>query len=270
MSRHGAGVPRDEQRNAEGIALALAASGIALGRPPHRSRDLSPGCPVSYVSAMSNYDEPTDVGPAVGGDQPVSDADKSQVLRLLQTAADDGRLTSDELESRQDAARSAQTLDDLIPLTRDLVPLDQPATYVVTSPEPAVRQTRAESDEASSATLLAVFSGSSRKGNWVVPERISAFAAFGGIEIDFSRATFTSDVVEVTIFAMFGGVTVVVPAGAQVIDRAAGGLFGGMDITTPDTVDPNVPTIIIKGFAVFGGADVKPPKVRRSDDSFGG
>lgn len=218
---------------------------------------------------MSNYDEPTDVGPAVGGDKPVSDADKSQVLHLLQTAAADGRLTPDELVSRQEAARSAQTFDDLIPLTRDLVPLDQPPTYVVTSPQPAVSQARADSDAASSATLLAVFSGSSRKGNWVVPERISAVAAFGGIEIDFSRATFTSDVVEVTVFAMFGGVTIVVPEGAQVINRAAGGIFGGMDIKAPDTVDPSIPTIIIKGFAMFGGADVKPPKVRRSDDSFG-
>jgi hypothetical protein len=213
---------------------------------------------------MRDDNEPTDVGPAVGGDKPVSDADKFQVLHLLDAAAADGRLTPDELVSRQDAARSAQTFDDLIPLTRDLVPLDQPATYVVTSPEPAASRVRADSDAASSATLLAVFSGASRKGNWVVPEKISATAAFGGIEIDFSRATFTSDVVEVTVFAVFGGVTITVPEGAQVIDRAAGGLFGGMDIKTPEHVDPNVPTIIVKGFALFGGADVKPPKIHRA------
>ncbi|WP_051209063.1 DUF1707 SHOCT-like domain-containing protein [Propionicicella superfundia] len=209
---------------------------------------------------MSSFHEPTDVGPAVGGDKPVSEADKQQVLHLLQTAYDDGRLTPDELESRQAGARDAQTFDDLIPLTRDLVPVDQPPTYTVTSPAPETPATPLSQDSESSDTIVAVFGGATRKGNWVVPPKIHITAAFGGAEIDMSRATFTSDVVEVTVFAAFGGVSVMVPAHARVIDRTSGGLFGGMEIQVPHEIDQRLPTIIVKGFALFGGADVKPPK----------
>lgn len=206
---------------------------------------------------MSVNPEPTDVGPAVGGDLAVTDVDKQQVVQLLQTAHDDGRLTPEELLTRQAQAQRAETFDDLIPLTRDLVPLDQPRTFTLsTSPDSAVPET----GDGTSESIVAVFSGSSRKGNWLVPKSLNILAVFGGAELDLTSATFEDNVCEITVFCAFGGAEVTVPDHARVVNRAAGGLFGGMDITYPDDIDPQAPTIIIKGFAFFGGASVGPKK----------
>ncbi len=211
---------------------------------------------------MSN--EPTDVGPAVGGNLPVSQADKDQVLHLLQTAFDDGRLTSEELSARTEAATLADTFDDLIPLTRDLVPLDQHRTYTLqtesTTTTARIDPTNAES---SPDWMIAIFSGSSRKGNWRVRKNTTAFTLFGGAELDLSQATFEDSVVEITVLCAFGGVDITVPPGTQVIDRTAGALFGGIDVKHPETIDPNQPTVVIKGFVMFGGVDVKPPKPKK-------
>lgn len=210
---------------------------------------------------MSN--EPTDVGPAVGGHLPVSQQDKDQVLHLLQAAHDDGRLTFDELTSRTEAAVAADTFDDLIPLTRDLVPLDQRRTYTLETEPSAHAIVDPTAAHDNPDWLIAVFSGSSRKGNWRVRKKTTTIAAFGGVDVDLSQAVFESDVIEITTFCAFGGVTIIVPEGTRVIDRTAGALFGGIDVKHPAVTDPDQPTVIVKGFVMFGGVDVKPPKQKK-------
>lgn len=211
---------------------------------------------------MSN--EPTDVGPAVGGHLPVSQADKDQVLHLLQLAFDDGRLTFDELSTRSEAATTADTFDDLIPLTRDLVPLDQTRTYTLETESATVPATVSPTNSDDPDWLVAVFSGSSRKGNWHVHKKTTALTVFGGADLDLSQATFEADVIEITVLCAFGGIDIIVPKGARVIDRTAGALFGGIDVKHPEDIDANQPTIIVKGFVMFGGVDVKPPKQKKS------
>lgn len=210
---------------------------------------------------MSSNLEPTDVGPAVGGDLPVSQADKDQVLHLLQAAFDDGRLTFDELSTRQAEAHRAETFDDLIPLTRDLVALDKPRTYTVATASPATPPPTASSvDTEEAVNVLAVFSAATRKGRWRVPKQVVTAAVFGGVEIDLTQADFVSNVCEITAYAAFGGIEITVPDNAQVINKTMGGFMGGMDVRNPDTIDPSAPTIIVKGFAIFGGVEVRPRK----------
>ena len=71
---------------------------------------------------MTNPPEPLDVGPIAGGHLPVQERDKAQVASQLRTAAAEGRLTQPELDDRLHGVHVATSFDDLIPLTRDLVP----------------------------------------------------------------------------------------------------------------------------------------------------
>ena len=70
--------------------------------------------------------EPTDVGPKFGGDLRAGDSDRDQVMTLLAAAYAEGRLTKEEHDERMAQAVNARTFDDLVPLTRDLVPLHTP------------------------------------------------------------------------------------------------------------------------------------------------
>lgn len=205
--------------------------------------------------------EPNDVGPKYGGDIRASDSDRDQVLTVLSTAYAEGRLTADEHAERISAASAARTFDDLIPLTRDLVPLHTPIQPVAPTPVPTDQVSVPTIDRRStgdSETLVAIFGGSTRRGVWRARKHINTFALFGGNELDFTEAVLENDVIEITGFWMFGGCTIKLPEGVEVQDHVVG-IFGGSDVkyTRPS---PGGPKVVIKGLALFGGCDIKGPK----------
>lgn len=206
--------------------------------------------------------EPNDVGPMVGGDIRVSDSDRDQVMTVLSSAYAEGRLTREEHDERLAAATSARTFDDLIPLTRDLVPLHTPLGSNLPAEQEGVRLPVIDRHSTGdSETLIAVFGGSSRKGVWRARRRINTFALFGGNDLDFTEAIFENDVIEINGFWMFGGCDIKVPAGVEVRDEVVG-IFGGSDVKDTRPA-PGGPVLVIKGIALFGGCDVKGPKVKR-------
>lgn len=100
--------------------------------------------------------EPTDVGPAVGGDQSASEADHVHVVTLLKAAQTEGRLSVDDRDRRIQQAMSASTFDDLVPLTRDLVsPTGNAAAAVINYDEASATE---EADQ-----VVAILGGSSRR-----------------------------------------------------------------------------------------------------------
>lgn len=202
--------------------------------------------------------EPEDVGPKYGGDLPASDSDRDQVMTVLSTAYAEGRLTKTEHDERLDAAANARTFDDLIPLTRDLVPLHAPIARRAEPDQQIVAPTIDRHSTGESDTLIAVFGGASRSGHWRARRRINLFALFGGNELDFTDAIFENDVIEINGFWMFGGCDIKVPDGVEIRDQVIG-IFGGSDVKHTRPV-PGGPTIIVKGVALFGGCDIKGPK----------
>ncbi|WP_432559501.1 DUF1707 SHOCT-like domain-containing protein [Granulicoccus sp. GXG6511] len=208
--------------------------------------------------------EPSDVGPKFGGDMRVSDSDRDQVMTVLSSAYAEGRLTKDEHDERLAAATSARTFDDLVPLTRDLVPLHAPIrTNVPAHQPPGVNVPQIDRHSTGdSMNLIAVFGGSSRKGVWRVRRKINSFAMFGGSDLDFTEAIFEHDVIEITGFWMFGGLDIKIPEGVEVDDEVVG-IFGGSDVKNTRPV-PGGPKIVLKGIALFGGVSVKGPKTRRT------
>lgn len=214
--------------------------------------------------------EPTDVGPAVGGDLEATDLDREHVVTLLTEATNEGLLPAPERDRRVSLARVAETFDDLVPLTRDLVNLDGPVVRPAPLAVPTATASPASQIDSTNATeaadqVVAVFSATTRKGHWRVRKNTSTLAVFGGIELDMSEAVFEAQEVTINAFCMFGGVEVTVPPGVEVRNHAAG-IFGGVEskVAPPQ---PGAPRLILKGVALFGGVEVKNPKVKRTKRS---
>jgi hypothetical protein len=197
--------------------------------------------------------EPSDVGPKYGGHLPVTEADRADAMALLDAARTHGYLSTDEYDHRALAVRSAANRDDLTPVTRDLANVaSSPVTYSQPTSYPVARPSGTAQE---SIVKVGFFSGATLAGKWDTPAQLHCYAAFGGVDIDFTDAVWTSDEIVIDTYAVFGGVNVKVPAGVEVVDHTFA-IFGGTSVkrTTPGTK-----RIIVKGFALFGGIDVKGP-----------
>src|SRR6476661_5928582 len=108
----------------------------------------------------------------------ISDAERDHASSILREAAGDGRLDLDELDERLSAVYAAKTYGDLEPITRDL-----PNT--TTAPAPARDRI---GGTPGSSWAVGIMGGFERKGRWVVPERFTCFAFWGGGDIDLRDA----------------------------------------------------------------------------------
>ncbi len=84
-------------------------------------------------------------------------------------------------------------------------------------------------------------------------------AVFGGSEIDLTNAKLAEGENILDIMTIFGGTTIIVPRGWNIIINATP-LFGGF--ADKSRKDPGIPidltrTLVIKGLAIFGGAEIK-------------
>lgn len=207
--------------------------------------------------------EPTGVGPIAGGNLRASDADRDAVATVLSTAFAEGRITRDEHDERLDRVMTARTFDDLVPITADLVPTSPPRLAAVPDSAPGFSvDTRGA--QAAPDRMIAVFGGTTRTGKWRIRKHTQAYALFGGIDLDLRDAVFEDPVVEIFGIWCFGGLDVKVPEGLEVRDQTAG-IFGGTDIKDLGEHQPGAPTLVIKGFSLFGGVSVKGPRKRRNE-----
>jgi hypothetical protein len=202
--------------------------------------------------------EPTNVGPIAGGNLRASDADREQVATLLSTAYAEGRLTREEHDERIDQLMAAKTFDDLIPITRDLVPVSPPTPVAAQRPTSRFTIDTAGQNRVPDK-MIAIFGGVSRSGRWRVRKNIQALTLFGGIDLDLRDAIFESPVVEISGFWCFGGLDIKVPEGLDVQDQTAG-IFGGTDVRDVGVPALDAPTLVIKGMTLFGGVSVRGPK----------
>jgi hypothetical protein len=208
--------------------------------------------------------EPSDVGPAAGGNLRASDSDREQVATLLSTAYAEGRLTHEEHDERLSQAMSAKTFDDLLPITHDLVAFSLPTHLAASRPATPGFQMETTSGDAEPERMVGIFGGVTRKGKWRIRKRTQALAIFGGMDLDLREAIFEGPVVEISGVWCFGGMDIKVPAGIEVRDHIVG-IFGGSDVSDVGDPQPGAPTLVIKGLALFGGVSVKGPKLAKRD-----
>lgn len=138
-----------------------------------------------------------------------SDADRDRAAAVLGSALATGRLTSSEYAERLDAAYTAKTLGDLVPLTRDL---------------PAEDAAGAGAERADRAQVAARFSKVIRSGRWVAGRRTRLTSRFGALIVNLADAVLPGREITLEIDAFCGKLIVVVPEGAEVIDEG-GALF---------------------------------------------
>ncbi|MEQ1855127.1 MAG: DUF1707 domain-containing protein [Longimicrobiales bacterium] len=164
----------------------------------------------------------------------------------------------EEFERRVDVAHQAASVDELRELLRDLpgggLPVGAGATALPSVPR-GYTVTRAE-NHAESAYAVAIMGGTRRAGRWTTARVNTAIAFCGGAEFDFREAVLAPGVTELRIFAMWGGVEVIVPPGLNVECHGVG-IMGAFD-HAPDLNehDPTAPTLRITGVALMGGVDV--------------
>src|SRR6478735_4769355 len=192
----------------------------------------------------------TNAGEFEPGQLRASHADRERVATVLNQALAEGRLSLDELQERLDAVYAAKTLAELEPVTRDL----PGHTSLVPSTSAGAVQPAAASAPANfppagsrvssgwtSTTAVAVMSGASRSGDWVVPPRFNAFALMGGIELDLTQAR-------------YGAAEVVINAMA---------IMGGIESNVNSIPIPGAPVVRVTGTAIMGGVEVKRPKRKK-------
>jgi hypothetical protein len=203
-----------------------------------------------------------------------SDADRDRTAGILREALAEGRLDPGEHAERIDAVYRAKTLAELDPLVRDL-PAGGASGWVA-APGPSAASPSVPSSSFPSVTpsgrpagalpegdnLVAVFGGAVRRGHWRVRPRTNAFALFGGVQIDLTEAVFEQQEVVVNAAVMFGGLEIRVPENVTLRCTGAG-IFGGFDVASYESPDPQAPVVVVSGFALFGGVDAKARRGKR-------
>lgn len=203
---------------------------------------------------MSNLPERMD--PSGEPELRAADADRERVAEALREAAGDGRLTLEELDERLSQAYAAKTYAELATITRDLPqsrPLNQPASVTAARVRVGGRPT--------SRFAIAIMSGFSRAGHWVVGRNFTAFALMGGGQIDLREASFAEGQVTIRAFALMGGVDILVPEGVELHVHGIP-IMGGIDQPRIRLSQPGAPRVYVFGVALMGGVGVryKPPR----------
>lgn len=187
--------------------------------------------------------------------------EKAEEALIEAYARDD--LDDGELERRLDLVHQAERPEELVRLLADLpAPASGPPMRAVDGASSPARVpdrgwSLASPDRVRARQLLAgILGGSSRKGEWTPARHILAAACMGGVDLDFRQAALPPGVTTVTVIAIMGGVTIVVPPGVGV-DCGGIGIMGGFEATDQHPADPGGPVIRIDGLALMGGVDVR-------------
>jgi len=182
----------------------------------------------------------------------VSDAERDETVRILGEHAAVGRLTLDELEERSSQALSAKTRGELATLTTDLPPQagrDAPAPAQASKP---VRW------------MVAIMSGTHRRGRFRAVGSINAVSIMGGDEIDLREAEIEGGELTVNLVAVLGGANIYIPDTVE-LDVGGFSLLGGnTEIGIERPPRPGAPVIRLRAWNLLGGATIfrVPPQAR--------
>ena len=168
-----------------------------------------------------------------------SDAERDEVAAILSEALAQGRLDSAELAARVDAAYSAKTRAELLPLTADL-----PAETRKSGAPALAAVERQELD--------ATFSKVIRTGRWVAGRHTVATARFGALIVNLSEAVLPGREITLDVNTFCGKAIITVPENARVVDEG-GALFGKRAVTSGrGGAEDDGPLIRITGKSRFG------------------
>jgi hypothetical protein len=191
--------------------------------------------------------------PVIAKDRPIETLRKEVTDQLIMNYSH-GELSLEAFERRLDEAMATDDHDALVNLTADL-DLTVDEEFINSQKEQMNRNyVPGESDDVE--TMFQIFSGSDRSGEWKLPKELRVISIFSGCNIDLTDAIFTNSVLTIKMFNIFSGDNIYVPENVNVQTKAFC-IFGGIDNSVSSVGNPNAPTIIIEGFALFSGIDIK-------------
>lgn len=187
----------------------------------------------------------------------LADTRERTIQLLIESFASD-RLSVEEFESRLDRAHRAQDIGGLEDLVSDL-PVPTAAEPKPAEPAPVVRPVSPLPDQVRERQyLVACLGGTERKGSWTPARKNMVLSIMGGTLLDFREAHLAAGVTEVDIFAMMGGIDIIVPPGV-VVDSSGIAILGsfahgpGPQPGTPT----DAPVIRIGGLVIMGSVEIK-------------
>jgi predicted membrane protein len=117
------------------------------------------------------------------------------------------------------------------------------------------RRHQVASDANDTVSALAVLSGVNRGNNSRAFKGGDLTAVMGGCEIDLRQAAIEGEAV-FDVFAMWGGIEIRVPDDWTVVSRVMP-VLGGFDDKTRPSQSAGAHRLVIRGFAIMGGIEVK-------------
>ena len=184
----------------------------------------------------------------------ISDADRERVSEVLRNASAEGRLDLTELDERLGRVYAAKTFADLEPLLRDL-PTSSGMAVPMVGVEPV------EKGRQTTRWAVALMGGFHRTGRWAAPRRLNCVAICGGGTIDLREAQFEGGLINIRVFAIMGGATVIVGEDADLHVNGVG-IMGGFDPGASGAGAPGGPRVVVGGLAIMGGVAVKRRQIK--------
>jgi hypothetical protein len=189
----------------------------------------------------------------------LADARERVILRLTDAFARD-ELDLETFEERLNSAHRAGAPAELERLIADLpapagadgAPVSQ---ALVLAPKPALAPASGVRER---QRLWAIMGGVERKGPWRPPRQLKIITAMGGVALDFRAAQLAAGTTEVVVFALMGGVEIIVPPWLAVTVEGAA-IAGGFEHVdrAPEAPDAGAPLLHVRGVVVFGGVSVE-------------
>jgi hypothetical protein len=184
-----------------------------------------------------------------------SNPEREAILEILHDALEQGRIAPDEFAERSEAALAARTLGDLRVLVADL-PLD----VMRTGGSAALDLTPIAADGSDVVEWRGSMSSLKRKGAWQVPRRIMLHRRLSSVELDFTEALFTSQVVDIELDVAGGSVEMRVPDGASVSMDEVTVVGGSIEDHRRNQIANGRPHIRVTGSLRWGSLEVRGPR----------
>ncbi len=184
------------------------------------------------------------------------EAKRKKTLNILEENFAHGAIDVDEYEKRVDIALNTSIEADLVRLTSDLtvIPEDSPKQEAQNRSTPL----HAKQED----TIAGILSSIHRRGEWLPAKKNRILSLLGSVRLDFTKVALPAGVTEIDFFCVMGSLDVVVPQGIKV-DISGLPVMGSIDNRIKDPLERNCPVLKIRGLALMGSVDVKPPRRRR-------